>query len=268
VGRGRKQIELLVMRPFNWKWFEKAAKFAKFPRLKRYVPWFNKNGLNVYFLPINEDIELAENTAVPVQVLNEMIERVSHRVIIDVCLCRATLDCKNYPHDIGCLMMGRSALEIDPGISREVGVDEAKEHVKKAVDVGLVPFMGKARVDNFVFGIKNKKQLLSVCFCCECCCISRFARHVPVEMRAENLNKLEGLTIEITDDCNGCGACEKICFLQVIEIKDGKAVIGEGCVGCGRCSTVCKRDAIKISLSNPNMVEEVCNNLEGLIDIH
>jgi len=239
-----------------------------FPRLKKVVPWFNKKGLNVYFLPINEDIELGQDTVVPVDILNEMIEKVSHRVIIDVCLCRATLDCKKYPHDIGCLMMGRSALEIDPAISREVSVEEAKEHVLKAVNVGLVPFMGKARVDNFVFGIKNKKQLLSVCFCCECCCISRFARHVPVEMRAENLNMLDGLSITVTEDCNGCGACEKVCFLQVMEIRNGKAVIGDGCVGCGRCATVCKRDAIKISLENPDLVDEVCGNLEKLVDIN
>ena len=267
MGRGKRQIELLVMRPFNWKWFEKASKFARFPRLKKVVPWFSRNGLNVYFLPINEDIELGGNTVVPVDILGEMIEKVSHRVIVDVCLCRETLDCKKYPHDIGCLMMGRSALEIDPAISREIGIEEAKEHLHRAVDAGLVPFMGKARVDNFVFGIKNKKQLLSVCFCCECCCISRFARHVPVEMRAENLNMLNGLSITVTEDCNGCGACEEVCFLRVIEIKNDKAVIGEGCVGCGRCATVCKRDAIEISLDNPNLVDEVCGSLEELVDI-
>jgi ferredoxin len=267
LGRGKKQIELLVMRPFNWKWFGAASRFAKFKWIKNVVPWFKSDGLNVYFLPINEDIDLGEDTVVPVDILCEMIDRVSHRVIVDVCLCRATLGCERYPHDVGCLMMGASALEIDPGISREVTRDEAKEHVRKAAEAGLIPFMGKARVDNFVFGIKNKKQLLSVCFCCECCCISRFARNVPVELRSENLNRLEGLSVEITGDCNGCGLCLDSCFLRVIEIKEGKAVIGEGCVGCGRCATACRRDAVKITLDNPGLVDQVCSRLEQLVDI-
>lgn len=262
-------IENMVMRPFNWTWFEWASHLGSIRWVKRMVPWFREDGLNVYFLPINEDIELGEDTVVPVEVLKEMIDRVSHRVIVDYCLCRATLDCKKYPHDLGCLMMGRSALEISPEVSREVTAQEARDHVDRAVEAGLVPFMGKARVDNFVFGIKNKRQLVSVCFCCECCCISRFARNVPAELRAENLNRLEGLKIEVDPDlCNGCGACVDVCFLQVVGIEGGKAVIGDSCVGCGRCATVCRRGAISIRLENPDVVNQVCSRIEELIDIH
>lgn len=123
--------------------------------------------------------------------------------------------------------------------------------------------MGKVRIDNLVFGIKDKKHLLSTCFCCECCCISRFARHVPHEIRSELVMRLDGLTIEVTDDCDGCGACAKRCFLQEIEIVDGRAVIGEG---CGRCATVCKRDAITISLDNPAFLEEARSRIEALVD--
>ncbi len=267
MGRGKRQLEILVMRPFNWKWFEAIAPLARVRWLKRVVPWFRHDELNVYFIPVNEDIELGGETPMPVAVLDEMIERSSHRVIIDKCLCRATLGCEKYPADIGCLMMGRSALEIDPGFRREATPAEAREHVRKAASAGLIPFMGKARVDNFVFGIRNKKQLLSVCFCCECCSISRFARHVPPDMRAENLNVLEGLGIEVGDECNGCGLCVKACFLQVIRVEDGRAVIGEGCVGCGRCATVCPRHAVSISLDNPGMVAEVCDRIEELIDV-
>ncbi len=267
MGRSRWQLERMVMRPFNWTWFEKAAYFARFKLIKRVFPWFNREGLNVYFLPINEDISLSANTPVPLNILEEMIDRVSHRVIVDVCMCRETLKCRKYPHDIGCLMMGRSALEIDPSFRREVDAEEAKMHARRAVEAELIPIIGKVRVDNFVFGIKNKRQLLSVCFCCECCCICRFAKHVPVELRAENLHGLEGLTIEVGDECDACGACEKVCFLEVIRMDGGKAVIGEGCVGCGRCARACKRGAIRISLDNPKMVDDVCAHLEALVDI-
>lgn len=267
LGRSRWQLENMVMRPFNWKWFEKASHFARFKTIKRIFPWFNRNGLNVYFLPINEDINLGAETPVPLSILEEMIDRVSHRVIVDVCMCRKTLQCKKYPHDIGCLMMGRSALEIDPSFRREVGSEEAKLHARRAVEAGLVPIIGKVRVDNFVFGIKNKRQLLSVCFCCECCCISRFAKNVPVALRSENLHRLDGLFIDVGATCDGCGACAGVCFLDVIRIEGDKAVIGEGCVGCGRCAHACKRGAIGISLENPKLIDQVCSNLETLVDI-
>lgn len=267
MGRSKRQLELIVLRRFNWWWFERMAPLAGVRSVKNLIPWFRRDGLNVFFLPINEDIELGDDTAVPLAALDEMIDRASHRVVVDVCFCRKTLACKKYPEDIGCLMMGRSALEIDPGISRQVTPGEAKEHARRAVEAGLVPFMGKARVDNFVFGIKNHRQLLSVCFCCECCCISRFARHISPELRAENLNMLEGLTIEVGEQCDGCGACEKLCFLEVMKVVDGRAVIGDGCVGCGRCATACKSGAITMSLDNPEMVEEVAARIEELVDI-
>lgn len=268
MGRSKWTIEKMVMRPFNWKWFEGASHFAKYRWIKNAVPWFRKSGLNVFFIPINESIELSDNTPVPVEALYDIIDKTSHRVIVDKCLCRATLKCKKYPEDIGCLMMGKSALEINKDISREVSPQEAKRHVEKAMSSGLTPFMGKARVDNFVFGIRNNKQLFSVCFCCECCSISRFARHLPPEIRAENLNMFQGLKMEIGEECNGCGVCEGICFLRVISIDGGKAVIGEGCVGCGRCATACKRKAISMKLENPYLIENVRTHLEKYIDIY
>lgn len=267
MGRGKRQLEMLVMRPFNWKWFEWMAPLARVRWIKNAVPWFRRDGLNIYFLPINEDMELGGETPLPVEVINEMIERASHRVVVEKCLCRATLGCEKYPADIGCLMMGRSALEIDPAVRRELDAEEAKLHVRRAAGAGLIPFMGKARVDNFVFGIRNKKQLLSVCFCCECCSISRFARHVPPKMRSENLNVLEGLSVEVGDACNGCGICAESCFLRALRLEEGRAVIGEGCVGCGRCATACRRNAITIKLDNPTMVGEVCDRLEEMIDV-
>jgi len=265
VGRSRRQLDLLS-RPWSYKLLETVAPLAGYPRVKKLIPWFRPREFNVSCIPVNEDIALPENTALPAQILEDFIARASHRVIVDYCACRKALECKRYPADIGCLMMGDAALEIDPGLRTEVSADKALAHARAAMDRGLIPIIGKVRIDNLVFGIHDKKHLLSACFCCECCCISRFARHVPHAMRAENVVKLSGLRIEVTDDCDGCGACAKRCFLQEIEISGKRALIGEGCVGCGRCATLCKRGAIKLSLDNPEFIAEARSRIESLVD--
>jgi UDP-glucose 4-epimerase len=263
MSRSRRQLDMLS-RPWSFWMLEKAAPLARFKWAKMLFPGFRDDQLNISVLPVNEDIVAPGDTPLPIQLLEGFIADASHRVLVDHCPCRKALDCRRYSHEIGCLMMGDAALEIDPGIGREVSVEEALEHAHKAVDSGLVPMVGKARVDNLVFGIRDKKTLLSTCFCCECCCISRFARHVPADKRANNVVRLAGLRLEVSDECDGCGACVKRCFLQELKLVDGRAVIPEGCAGCGRCATVCKKGAISIHLDDPAFIEEARERIGAL----
>ena len=123
-------------------------------------------------------IELPAGAPAPLDLLDRFIEETSHRVILEACGCRTARRCERHPHDIGCLLMGDSALESPPSIRREVGVSEAREHVARAVEAGLVPQVGKARVDNYIFGIKETRHLLTTCFCCDCCeCGSHRGEH-------------------------------------------------------------------------------------------
>ena len=214
---------------------------------------------------MNEDIHLPENTALPAQILEDFIRRASHRVIVDYCACRKALGCKRYPADIGCLMMGSSALEIHPDIRREVSVDEALEHARAAMDKGLVPLVGKVRIDNLVFGIKDKKHLLSTCFCCECCCITRNIRHVPIDKIEPLFPPLEGVSIEVTDECKGCGTCAEHCYIKAITIVDKRAVIGEYCRACGRCATVCPKDAIRVRLDDHDFLEKTIERIRSYV---
>jgi UDP-glucose 4-epimerase len=256
----------MLSRPWSFKLLESASHLAAVRAVKHAVPWFTDRGLNISCLPINEDIQLGQDVVLPIQLLHDLIDVASHRVIVDFCACRRAMACRRYPAEIGCLMMGEAALEINRTVGREVTAAEAREHLELAVSNGLVPFVGKARIDNVVFGIRNKKQLLSTCFCCECCCISRFARHVPPGLRAENIHRLDGLHLEVADSCDGCGACAEHCFLREIEVVDGRAVIGEGCAGCGRCAQVCRRGAISVSLDNPAFIREARDRIESLVD--
>lgn len=266
---GNKKEQL--MKNFNKKSFEtmgQTVKLTKFKLIKHSIPQLSSNGLNASFLPINKDIALPDSTVIPLTFLESIIKNASHRVIIDFCPCRTAMECKNHSRDIGCLMMGQGAREIDPSMGHEATIDEALEHAKKAVNNGLVPLVGKSLVENMVFGISktNRDKFFVACFCCECCCLSRFFEPLPAELRQENLMKLDGLKLEVETVCTGCGICAEKCFMKAIQMINNKAVIGNGCLGCGRCASVCPNNAIKISITDSHYIENIQKRLKSVVD--
>ena len=49
-------------------------------------------------------------------------------------------------------------------------------------------------------------------------------------------------------DCEGCGACEKVCREGAVRVTEGGVLFsGEACVGCGDGSAVGPKDAIGIA---------------------
>ena len=238
---------------------------TRLPGIVRVHPWIRPDKTDMRWLPINEDIAMPEDTSLPLAVLDRLIEDASHRVIISYCGCREGFNCKDYPHDIGCLMMGDSAMEIEQYPMREVGVEEAKEHVRKAVEAGLIPIVGKARADNFIFRVKDRGRLLTVCLCCECCCITRYTRLLPARLLEPTFPHLEGLSIEVTDECTGCGTCIEHCYMEAIEVVGGRAVMSEYCRACGRCAYVCPEKAIDIRIEDPDFVEKTIERIGSYV---
>ena len=61
-------------------------------------------------------------------------------------------------------------------------------------------------------------------------------------------NKTTGYTdkVKINDSCVGCGLCSKLCPMNNLEIKDGKAVAGPNCTMCYRCIDNCPKQAITL----------------------
>ncbi len=241
-------------------------KLTRVPVIGPRLPQFASDKSNVSWIPINKNIEGAGQIELPEEILDRLIEKAEHRVIVNFCPCRKVNKCQNYPVELGCLMMGSSALKIPGKTSKEVGVDEAKAHVRKAIKSGLVPIAGKARIDNDLFLIPDEGKLLTVCLCCECCCVTRFTRYVVPETIHNILHPVEGLSIKVTDKCIGCGECVDHCYTNAISLAEGRAVIGERCAICGRCAGYCPHNAINLLLENKYAVDDMVRKIEGLVD--
>lgn len=166
--------------------------------------------------------------------------------------------------DVACLFLGKGALEIDPSVAREALIEESLAHVQKALKAGLVPYVGKSRMDATTFGITDRDRLMPICFCDECCCIMRYGRYFSARLRSQRImHMIEGLSIEVDSEvCVGCGTCVKHCFIDIMKVVDGTAVIGKGCAGCGRCAVACPNSAIKMSLDDPEWLEKARARIE------
>jgi len=237
------------------------------PFLRDRLPVFDPGLSNFSMIPVNRDIEGAGETVLPLEIVDALIERSSHRVIMTRCLCRHNYDCGTYPDDFGCLFLGASALEAPKGWRRIVSREEARAHARRGVELGLVPMVGKIRFDSDTLMIRDRGKLLTICFCCACCCLTRFMARGPAELIDSMQHPVEGLSLEVTDACTGCGTCVETCYLQAIEVREGRAVRKPICRLCGRCAAHCPQKAIRLRLENPNAVQDVVHRILSVVEI-
>lgn len=246
---------------------ERFSHIAKLSFLHDRLPIFDPQKTNYSVIPINQNIEGAENMTLPIEIIDRLIDKSSVRVIMKKCICRHNYDCSNYPDDVACLFLGESALETPKNWQIIADKDQAKQHARKAVSLGLVPMVGKIRFDSDTLGIVDRGKLMTICFCCECCCLGRFMAPLPAHLMDRLQHPVEGMTIEVTDQCIGCGECIDACYLKAIEIVNGRAVKKDICRLCGRCAARCPQQAIKIRLENPDVVDDVVNRLLSVVKI-
>ncbi len=235
------------------------------PLVRKVHPWVRPDKTSMRWLPINADIEMPLGTPLPLELLSRLIEEASHRVLFSYCGCRKACSCRDYPVDLGCLLLGDSALDAVGRAGREVGIAEARAQAARAVEAGLVPIVGKARLDNFFFGVKDRGRMLTTCFCCECCCVTRFTRLWPQEVVDPLFPRLEGVSLEVTEACRGCGKCAEHCYMRAIQVEDGRAVIGEYCRACGRCASVCLNNAVRISIDDREFLEHAYSSIRSYV---
>ncbi len=228
---------------------------------------FDPDESQAIIIPVNEAIREGERVVLPYTLLPALIERASHRVVLEACLCRRAERCRNYPIDLGCLFLGEGASRIDASLGRPVDVEGALAHVERAMDAGLTPTILHSTLDAFMLRIPYRR-MLAACFCCECCCtIRKGLREGPPAAR-ESALRLPGLHVTVSDACTGCGLCVDVCPVQAIALVDGHATIAPSCKGCGRCATVCPADAVTLRVAEgATVIRNLIARVEARTDI-
>jgi ferredoxin len=240
------------------------AKMTKFPVFRWIITkmLFDKNNLtyltkdSVVEVQLNKKIEPLDNIAIPSEVVEYFIEKSSYRFIMDFCICRESTKCNKYPIKLGCLFMGEAARRIPLELGKSVSKEEAFSHVKECRESGLIHLIGRDKLDETWLGVGSKIPLVTVCNCCECCCLWRMRPYLNNQL-SSTIKRMPGVNIQVNENCNGCGVCtENVCFINGISIKEGKAIISDNCVACGRCIEICPNDAIDLLIENEDFIKD------------
>ena len=233
------------------------------------IPFFTGKNFHISYLPVNATISGAQSMVLPTRLIEEITRRSAHRVIIKRCTCRDSESCSTYPVEEACLLLGEGTKSIDARIARHVSVDEALEHLRHMLDLGLIPMMGRVLMDNYFWGVPNRGKLLTICFCCPCCCtIFNSVRFFPAEVK-DSFVRVKGLSVTVDPNtCQRCGTCVEACFFQAISLTPHGIVHYDAlCKGCGRCAVVCPTKAVAVEVENlDEAVEEIIGRIRRRID--
>jgi len=249
------------------------AKLTRFPIIGKIFDLLLFEGDNLRYLPldkvivINKEIQKQSDTILPSQVLKHFINMSKYHWIMNFCICRESMECENYPRNLGCLFLGEAVLGINPQLGRLVSKEEALEHIEKCKKAGLVHMIGRNLLDKQWLGVKPGYKLLSICNCCPCCCLWRVSPIVAPKIGLK-VQKMPGIEVKVTEACIGCGTClENICFVDAIHMKDNHAEISVECRGCGRCVEVCPQNAIELTITDKDFVLKSIRQIEKLVDL-
>jgi ferredoxin len=185
---------------------------------------------------------------------------------MDWCICRSASKCDHYPVELGCLFLGEAAMRIDPKLGRKVTKEEAIEHAKQCREVGLVHLIGRNKLDTVWLKISPGEKLLTVCNCCECCCLWKILPHVSKKISSK-VTKMSGVNVTVSEKCIGCGTCFTSCFVNAISIVDEIATINDRCRGCGRCASICPQKAITVNIESIENLHLAIDRIEPLVDL-
>ena len=230
----------------------KTSNLPMFDALKIH-PLFKPKNNWFMNIPVNVNFEV-EPVTLPLEAMRRLIESSDYIYIMDACVCRTGKGCEHHRHDIGCMFLGASGLEIAPNLSHPATREEAFAHVAAAVADNLVPTIMRIRADNYAFMFPDHHTVMAVCFCCDCCCYTGYYRDAPKKYADELFHPLPGSRVTFDAAiCSTCKdrACAQHCFMNNItfvadEAGEEKFVFGDRCVSCGRCANYCPHGSARL----------------------
>ncbi len=218
-------------------------------------------------IPVHGGVTDHTETVLPSRIVEYFIEQANYHWIMNKCLCRDASHCRDYPIDLGCLFLGAASMGINPDLGRQVDCSQALDHVQRCREAGLVHLIGRNKLDTIWLGVGPGDKLLTICNCCQCCCLWRMLPQLNPAI-GNKVQRMAGVTVSVTDRCVGCGICTKgSCFVNAISLADERALISNACRGCGRCVETCPQGAIEISVAVEGRVAESIERLSKLVDI-
>jgi UDP-glucose 4-epimerase len=233
-------------------------------------PIFNEDNFTITYIPVNANIPPAANTILTQGIIAELIRRSAHRVIVRRCTCRDAKGCQHYPVEDGCLLLGFETVNVRPEVARHISVEEALRHADKMLALGLTPMTGRVRLDELLYGVPNRRRMMTVCFCCPCCCaVLNSAKYFPDEFRS-SIIKLHGTRILVDmGKCRHCGACAEACFMEAIALNNGSVLHDhDRCIGCGHCTTACPEGAVRLELDDPEAaIDELMGRIRQRVNV-
>jgi UDP-glucose 4-epimerase len=159
---------------------------------------------------------------------------------------------------------------MDARIARHVSKKEAIEHFHKTVHNGLAPMVGRVKIDNYIWGVRDYGKLVTVCFCCQCCCtILTSLKYFP-KNALDSVVTLQGIYIKIIQAfCDGCGICVDECPAEALKAEDLKVVHDlEKCKTCGRCVAVCPTHAVRVEVEDiDKAIETLTERIKPMADL-
>jgi len=246
MGHSKRTYDLLMS---VWPLYKVVLWMGKQPGIGRLIkPVFSSKIHQMSLIPVNEAITQADQIVLPYSLLYQLVEQSNARFIMTECVCRSHDNCQSHPVDIGCLFLGDGAAQIHPTMGRLCDIEEAKRHIQRGMQDGLYPLIAHTMIDAVTLGIPYKR-MLTICFCCECCCaVYRGMRQGP-EVLKHIIQRLPGLKMTVRQECVGCGACIEKCPVGAISFNHRGVEIKEECKGCGICVNECQYGAIKMEIT-------------------
>ncbi len=205
-------------------------------------------GRNLKVITIPVDLKLQSESAIlPFDAARRLVESASYIAGLNVCICRESRNCKDYPIDVGCMFLGEGARTIRHAAGASVLTkEEALDRLERAKQLGLVNNAIWSSNEMKILGV-DEKRTVELCSCCPCCCLM-FKTRNGSRAFMDSFKGFGVCKVVNADECTHCTNCEQACPFKAIRTnRQSEPYIDVSiCKGCGRCEIACKHAVLKV----------------------